>query len=458
MLFKRDLLFSVLIIWTFAALLSNVEAKVQFKVKCSEESMVVELRKTDDVKDIFLENLKHYPDPACHPVIEGSLATFKLSLSDVFQCAVTRLRNQATGVTSYYHKIFVESENQKEIIHVKCIEFADQRMNHTIVRRNVLPAGFQEPDTCSLLSCAARLVSPSSCRGSPSSSQLTSPGALSSLPKFRKAGVYLVPTCTAVFMAKQNSSIDLEITTSLTSRAPEPQLGVGVRQGGQLLTGELNVNSGTPLQMEIFLDKSSAPIYGLLVSYMQVTDTKKQEETIIFNGCSVDPYLFENFNTVDGDFLAAKFRAFKFPESTYVQFKGTVNVCLDKCRGVECSNGQVGYGRRKRAVRQMPHDPNKIFEMTITSFIKVNYKGDSLLEKAKLDSGLEQTKDMTAAGTQNNDVTQQHLKLDTEEIREDLMYTTLIEEKNASTSLINMPTLIMGSIVFVFALRNLFSN
>lgn len=48
----------------------------------------------------------------------------------------------------------------------------------------------------------------------------------------------------------------------------------------------------------------------------------------------MDSYLFENFNTVDGDFLTAKFRAFKFPESTYVQFKGTVNVCLDKCRGV----------------------------------------------------------------------------------------------------------------------------
>lgn len=55
---------------------------------------------------------------------------------------------------------------------------------------------------------------------------------------------------------------------------------------------------------------------------------------IFFYRCSVDPYLFENFNTVDGDFLSAKFRAFKFPESTYVQFKGTVNVCLDKCRGV----------------------------------------------------------------------------------------------------------------------------
>lgn len=77
---------------------------------------------------------------------------------------------------------------------------------------------------------------------------------------------------------------DLEITTSYTEIAPQPQLQVGVRQGGTLVSGELNVNPGTPLQMEIYLDKSSAPIYGLLVSYMQVTDTKTQEEVIIFNG------------------------------------------------------------------------------------------------------------------------------------------------------------------------------
>lgn len=48
----------------------------------------------------------------------------------------------------------------------------------------------------------------------------------------------------------------------------------------------------------------------------------------------MDPYLFANFITDDGDLLSATFRAFKFPESTYVQFRGTVNVCLDKCRGV----------------------------------------------------------------------------------------------------------------------------
>lgn len=175
---------------------------------------------------------------------------------------------------------------------------------------------------------------------------------------------------------------------------------MGVRQNGEIVTGELNVSPGTPLAMEIFLDPTSAPVYGLAVTYMQVTDTKSQEETIIFNGwvftpcvpngtttrvkitlkpysfchpssCSVDAYLFDNFNTVDGDFLSAKFRAFKFPESTYVQFRGTVNVCLDKCKGVQCSNGQIGYGRRRRRSVDSSPDPNKVYEISMTTFIKV---------------------------------------------------------------------------------------
>lgn len=91
------------------------------------------------------------------------------------------------------------------------------------------------------------------------------------------------------------------------------------------------------------------------------------------SSCSVDPYLFENFGTEDGDFLAAKFRAFKFPESTYVQFRGTVNVCVDKCHGVQCNNGQVGYGRKRRAVSASRADPNKVYEISMATFIKVNY-------------------------------------------------------------------------------------
>lgn len=76
---------------------------------------------------------------------------------------------------------------------------------------------------------------------------------------------------------------DLDIT-SLDAHAPDPIVGIEVKQGGERVTDELNVSPGTPLSMEIFLDDRSAPIYGLGVTYMQVTDTKTQEEIIIFNG------------------------------------------------------------------------------------------------------------------------------------------------------------------------------
>lgn len=97
--------------------------------------------------------------------------------------------------------------------------------------------------------------------------------------------------------------------------------------------------------------------------------------------CSVDPYLFDNFNTVDGDFLTAKFRAFKFPESQYVQFRGTVNVCVDKCKGIQCSNGQIGYGRRRRRSIDSSPDPNKVYEISMTTFIKVS--NDDEADKSK---------------------------------------------------------------------------
>jgi len=298
-------------------------AKGSHKVHCDADQMRVEVvlpegQKTDP--QIYLDGMKGYPNPRCQPEVKNTLAEFTLSLQDIYECGVTRVVNKITGKKVFYHKIIIEGDPNygKEIISVKCINAAPVYYNvtrHQLVKRDVLPVGFQEPE-------------------------------------------------------------DLEITTSVTGNAPEPVLGVGVRQNNKLVSGDLTVNPGTPLQMEIFLDKNSSPVYGLGVTFMQVSDTINQEETIIYNGCSVDPYLFENFNTEDGDFLKAKFRAFKFPDSTYVQFRGTVNVCLDKCQGIECSNGQTGYGRRRRALPMSPVDPNKVYEISLATFIKVNYEPD----------------------------------------------------------------------------------
>jgi len=61
-------------------------------------------------------------------------------------------------------------------------------------------------------------------------------------------------------------------------------------------------------------------------------------------------------------------------------FKG-LNFKCTLCMQVECSNGQTGYGRRRREVASIPADPNKIFEVTMSTYIRVDYKGDDLLEK-----------------------------------------------------------------------------
>ena len=69
-------------------------------------------------------------------------------------------------------------------------------------------------------------------------------------------------------------------------RAPEPVLGINVRQNGKVVGNDLNVTPGTLLQMDVFLDPNSTSTYGLRVSYMDVTDRRTKEETIILNGYS----------------------------------------------------------------------------------------------------------------------------------------------------------------------------
>lgn len=294
--------------------------------------MEVDIVRSSPQARIYLQQLRDFPDEACKPHLSDGVVTFKLPLveeRDMLRCGITRVVNKVTCQKVYYHRIIVEepSDSSKRTITVKCaIPGVEQpgiaiAANHTTVRRSVFPEEFKEPDV-------------------------------------------------------------IDIREEISGAAPVPILSVGVRQGKNLITGELIVSPGTPLQMEIFLDNDSAPIYGLLVTYMLVTDTKSQEETLIINGCSVDTVVFHNFYTVDGDFLTAKFRAFKFPESNYVQFHGTVYVCLDKCQGIECSNGEVGFGRKKRSVSMSSSDKNKLFEVTMSTFIKVDFDKDDVLGRA----------------------------------------------------------------------------
>lgn len=293
-----------------------------YKVHCTKDNLRVDLVKHEDVTDVYLQHLKDYPDPACKPEIVGSRATFNLALDNIYQCMVTKVLNKNTGRTVFYHRVVLEYKDRsaKEAVLVKCDTGLTPLANSTYDA---------EVESLSLVKRQA--------------------------PDFP-------------LDFKEDS--DIEITSEVTGTAPIPVLNVGVRQAGTLIDDELNVKPGTPLNMEVYLDSESAGVYGLMVTGMEVTDTGDQSEPILVNGCSVDPYLFENFITSDGDYLKAKFRAFKFPESSFVLFKGTVNVCLDTCTGVQCSNGQLGFGRRRRDVSDAA-DPNKVYEISMSTVIKM---------------------------------------------------------------------------------------
>lgn len=302
---------------------------VQHKVKCDTAEMTVEMVLPDTVTDVYLEGMKEYgKDIGCQPMMEGNTASFRLSIAQFYRCGMTKVVDHTNGHRVYYHRIVVESESrEKESIVVKCGWMPHHPERHRSKRQGELSPDFQEDE-------------------------------------------------------------EYDITV-IEGRAPEPILGIAVRQNGQLVGSDLNVQPGTLLQMEVFLDPNSTSTYGLRVSYMDVTDRRTKEETIILNGCSVDPYLFENFNTVDGDTLTARFRAFKFPETNFVLFRGTIDVCLDRCSGVECSNDQLAFGRKRRAASQTTGNTkldrtDRVFEVSMTTLVK--FDSETGLQKDVLES------------------------------------------------------------------------
>lgn len=131
----------------------------------------------------------------------------------------------------------------------------------------------------------------------------------------------------------------------------------------------------------------------------------------------------------------AKFRAFKFPDSSYVQFRGTVNVCLDKCKGIECSNGQIGFGRRKREISNS--DSNKLYEIDMSTFIKVDWEGspDSNVRN-ETEESLKQLKLANQKLNRNSrenvfesihDTKPENLNTDTAKVEETSIFTKAVE-------------------------------
>lgn len=50
---------------------------------------------------------------------------------------------------------------------------------------------------------------------------------------------------------------------------------------------------------------------------------------------------------------------------------------------IECSNGQIGFGRKRRAIDVSNTDNNKLFEVTMSALIKVDFEEDAVVDKGR---------------------------------------------------------------------------
>lgn len=294
-------------------------SKGQYAVRCSEDRFDTIFNVSGKISAVSaISAPSDFTD--CHAVNENSRALFLLNLKDAQQlarCGVNMVTYQDTLEHVYYRDLKVEYvAGGEDVVRVKCRPSIWYSAPHAIVKRSpqadqAWPEGFQEPEI-------------------------------------------------------------LEITSEVVGRAPEPQLSVKVKQNGELVDTTLQVVPGSRLSMEVFLDPKSAGTYGIMVTDMVVSDTDKAQEQIMAGGCSVDPQLFRNFNTTNGDLLVAPFRAFKFPNTSFVLFRLRVSVCINRCEGAECRSGEIGYGRRRRR-SLLPRGANGVFQVTTNTIIRVSY-------------------------------------------------------------------------------------
>ncbi|KAG8192579.1 hypothetical protein JTE90_015213 [Oedothorax gibbosus] len=299
-----------------------------YNVTCGSESMHVTLNlEGQPSSSAYLQNLKGYP--GCEPHIQSKVIKFHLSLNESgFNCGVSKMLNKETGHTIFYHRVVIEgsSKKERELLFVQCVIPGD--FNMEFVRQDWLRESVPYNST------------------SPKSSSLAS-----------------------------------NIT---------PYVHMAIREKGLQLDTSAVVHPGSLLDLLIYLDKQSADHYDISLRYLTLTDaTRSQEEVVVMNGCSVDPFVLEVFPPSEEGVLRSQFRAFKFQSSDFVVFLATVSVCLQQCVEVDCYGEADQSGRRKREIPKfLPHYSNEAFEAEISAFLKIeaNVEGEIIIEESTNDT------------------------------------------------------------------------
>lgn len=128
------------------------------------------------------------------------------------------------------------------------------------------------------------------------------------------------------------------------------------------LTDHSKINDvalGQNLELQIVLDPPNSVYDIRAVQLIAKTDTGHNSILLLDNnGCPTDLTVFPAFDkiaTKTSHLLSAKFHAFKFAGSSFVNFDVKIQFCLYECMPINCGRNVWSHGRRKRSEPSYPN-------------------------------------------------------------------------------------------------------
>merc|ERR1712029_821913 len=169
-------------------------------------------------------------------------------------------------------------------------------------------------------------------------------------------------------------------TSIVNATAPSPSVILRiVDENGNDISG---TRLGQALFIRIELDGDS--IFDIFARNLVAKSGLDEEEIVLLDdrGCPSDPVFPGLEKDNDTGALLGKFEAFKFSDTTVVNFEVNVQFCQEKCNPVDCGNGVQSYGKRKK--RQADH-ANILYRINPDKIIyDPNLQQDVLLNETPL--------------------------------------------------------------------------
>lgn len=161
-----------------------------------------------------------------------------------------------------------------------------------------------------------------------------------------------------------------------SSKFSEKSLSPGVKLKINDLLGNDITHANIGQELILTVDMDDEKLFGIFATDLVASSSSGSHSLVLMNsaGCPVEPAIFSQLTKISGSKdLQGRFKAFKFPNDSIVNFKVTIKYCVDECQTAHCTNGTSrGYGRKRRSTEILIAEEDNI-EHRIPKDVTLHY-------------------------------------------------------------------------------------